>query len=141
MIDPANLLVQAMRPIACWRLSHEAFDWLGPDIVLAHAKNPTVVPRSFRPATCRISRRCSTGRSSAIGRDHRTELNAKLANEEGTSEVRRAVRWLPFYRHYFVRLASIGYAGPLIMHGLEEPDVAGTAELSEIAHPGRQIPS
>ena len=41
MIDPANLL----RPGDVRRLQEildEAFDWLGPDIVLAHAKEPIV---------------------------------------------------------------------------------------------------
>ena len=39
MIDPANLI----RPGDMRRMQEildEAFDWLGPDIVLAHAKNP-----------------------------------------------------------------------------------------------------
>ena len=37
VIDPANLL-QSPEPLRSFDVISEAFDWLGPDIVLAHAK-------------------------------------------------------------------------------------------------------
>ncbi len=130
VIDPANLLLSA-GPGRALETFNEAFDWLAPDIVLAHAKNPTAIEELPSGDLAQLQ----TLLDWATKRDQpkmAEELLAKLVTEEGTNEVKRAIRWLPFYRQYFVRLADIGYAGALIMHGLEESDVAGTAALLKI---------
>jgi sugar phosphate isomerase/epimerase len=89
VIDPANLL----RPEELSRTAEileEAFEWLGSDVALAHAKELT-----------------HDGRF------------GELAPGEG------AVDW----DGYLGGLARIGYAGPLIMHGLPESRVAAGVEF------------
>lgn len=127
VLDPANLFRRG--DAGCvFETFHEAFDWLGPDIVLAHAKNPTAIdelPLGDLPQLESLLEWANKHDQPEVAE----ELNAKLTTEDGTNEVRQAIRWLPFYRHYLVHLAGIGYDGALIMHGLEEADVSGAAAL------------
>jgi sugar phosphate isomerase/epimerase len=77
----------------------EAFDWLGPDIVLAHAKEPrleTVSPNLM-----------------------------KLLKKGEAQTLRQGV----FYGPYFDGLRSVGYSGAIIIHGLEETDVSERVSL------------
>jgi sugar phosphate isomerase/epimerase len=127
VLDPANLFDRgdAGRVLETF---DEAFDWLGPDIVLAHAKNPTAIDEHSYGDEPRLESLLEW----AIKHDRpeiTEELNAKLSSEEGITEVQQAIRWLPFYRQYLVRLAGTGYDGAVIMHGLEERDVSGAVAL------------
>jgi sugar phosphate isomerase/epimerase len=127
VIDPANLLA-SRSPDRTVETFNEAFDWLEGDIVLAHAKNPSPGEELASGDLYQLQLLTDW----AVKRDRpdiAEELNAKLESDEGTKEIQRAIRWLPFYRQYFVRLADTGYQGALIMHGLEEADVSGTTAL------------
>jgi sugar phosphate isomerase/epimerase len=83
VIDPANL-VRAAEPDRMNEVVDEAFEWLGRDIVLAHAKE--------------------------LGADGRM---GSVPPGKGI------LNW----DHYLLWLERIGYAGPLILHGLEARDV------------------
>ena len=87
VIDPANLIVPGdERPLQ--QVMDEAFDLLGEQIVIAHAK------------------------------DRGADDSFKVAGE-GILD----------YDHYLRLLRSIGFAGPLIIHGLAEAQVDTTLEF------------
>jgi sugar phosphate isomerase/epimerase len=106
------------RPVASL---DEAFDWLGQEIVLAHAKNPPWIDEAFDLSELEATVRGWQG-STAIDRQ-RDELLAKLATEEGRWEFRRRLSWWPFYQPYLTCLDRVGFRGALIMHGLNEDQV------------------
>jgi hypothetical protein len=83
----------------------EAFDWLGNDIVLAHAKDPAGIE--------------------AIGDAELEPLIRLIEQSENPEEdMRRRTSWRGFYRPYVSRLIDAGFQGNLIMHGLDEDEVA-----------------
>jgi sugar phosphate isomerase/epimerase len=127
VIDPANLL----RPGDMGQLTailDEAFDWLGPNIVLAHAKEPKsneadrdsvaeMKEAALRVWTSKAVRALmeatSEGEPSAF-----SELVAKQPSKKLLDDPS-----FHFYYPYFVRLRKIGYGGAIVIHGLEESDV------------------
>jgi sugar phosphate isomerase/epimerase len=143
VIDPANLI----RPGELPRMAEvfdEAFDWLGPDIVLAHAKDPHIDEASDSAELHRLV--------TSYAREHGPEallhlkvvmgftVGAPIRFPEGSdfrkwlrdpgavphwsfSECREFFRFFFFYQPYLNRLAQIGYSGAIVMHGLEESDV------------------
>jgi sugar phosphate isomerase/epimerase len=133
VLDPANLL----RP---GDLTHteeildEAFDWLGPDIVLAHAKDPVINEETdsadLRQLVSNYSRKYRV--ETLLRLPHlpaRAEIGNWLIDPEAVpdwsfSECREIFRWSFFYEPYFSRLTQIGYNGAIVIHGLEESDVA-----------------
>ena len=109
VIDPANL-VHPGDSGRILEMFNEAFDWLGADIVLAHAKNPAAI-EEFPPAELWQLESLLDWATRRDRPEITEELSAKLSSEEGKDEVRRAIRWLSFYRHYFVGLERVGYQG------------------------------
>jgi sugar phosphate isomerase/epimerase len=129
LIDPANLL----RPGEFHRkkeILDEAFDWLGADIILAHAKDPTYDS---------ISDGNTAGEefleldSSSIRFIQREMLLAQTLRTDQAAESRRALRKIfytySFYRQYLGLLMTIGYTGAIVMHGLAEADVSQSASF------------
>jgi sugar phosphate isomerase/epimerase len=128
VIDPANLL----RPGDLVRLPEildEAFDWLGPDIVLAHAKAPRIheADRTLHEMRLKVLR-------SQIDDSLSTQIAA--AGREETEAIRKgASAWFSgepsdyFYWSSFRRLIKMGYDGAVIIHGLEEADVGRRTSL------------
>jgi sugar phosphate isomerase/epimerase len=124
VIDPVNLFYGGELGRLHETLN-EAFDWLGPDIVLAHAKSPPVLEKSPMMGLGEIE----TLLDLSIGRvrpDIAEELRAKMATEEGVNELRQTLRWQPFYQPYLTGLVTIGFRNALVMHGLEESEVFAT---------------
>jgi sugar phosphate isomerase/epimerase len=90
----------------------EVFDWLGNDIVLAHAKNPpdieSIADAELEPLIQLIEHR------------ENPEIERILKSED----MRQGTSWRGFYRPYVRRLVDAGFQGNLIMHGLNEDEVA-----------------
>jgi sugar phosphate isomerase/epimerase len=106
VIDPANLF----RPGEQRRMGEvfdEAFDWLGQDIVLAHAKSPSEV--------------LVPGEISAI-RAIPMSLNMMITMTTGqrAEELGKAEEISLFYKYYFKWLHDIKFFGQVIIHGLPE---------------------
>jgi sugar phosphate isomerase/epimerase len=134
VIDPANLL----QPGEMGRLTEvldEAFDWIGSEIVLAHAKEPVLQEADARAL--------ATMKADAVSRQTRANLRALLdaaAAREGTNSWREIMSKYPrrrllekpsfhFYYPYFIRLSRVNYRGAIIIHGLEEGEVTDRAAL------------
>ncbi len=126
VIDPVNLFYKGnVRRL--YELLDEAFDWLGADIVLAHAKEPPALDKAFA-----ISARELSAIIERVARGERGEiLPAHLgqAFEGDDMDQQRFAGWAAFHFPYIVRLWELGFRGPLIMHGVEEPKVDETAAL------------
>jgi sugar phosphate isomerase/epimerase len=123
VIDPANL-VHSGDHRKLQEVLDEAFDWLGPDIVLAHAKDP---PSSIGetpglgPGAIESLIRTTIGRGCP---EIAPVMLARLASEAGAPERWQSfLRW-PFYHAHINCLKKIGYGGALIMHGFGEGKVA-----------------
>jgi sugar phosphate isomerase/epimerase len=135
VIDPANLVGPGQFARVA-EILDEAFDRLGPDIVLAHAKDPTIDEQADSAALITFVR-------TACGRlDRNTVLDlyvdAMLAEcwpmDELIEQVERLVdrpdwtfeecraifRTSFFYRPYQERLRESGYHGAVVLHGLDE---------------------
>ncbi len=97
----------------------EAFDWLGPEIVLAHAKTPPRIEKAFdfdeMEAGIRASRSLRGNRPE--------KLMAKLETDEGRQELRHHYCCHIFFQPYLTGLMNVGFRGALIMHGLKEDEV------------------
>jgi sugar phosphate isomerase/epimerase len=89
----------------------EAFDWLGPDIVLAHAKNPPGINEAIN-----IREWVSTY---GAGQEALARVEAKLGERE--------FQWMfgmgILYEPYLAGLRNAGFRGALIMHGMKEDEV------------------
>jgi len=113
VIDPTNLF----RPDDMSRLNevlNEAFDWLGPDIVLAHAKNPDLL----------------------WVRGQRQELGPDIVLAHAKNPQRENFQMIYFYHPYLAGLKELGYTGAIIMHGLDEGEVERSASLIRKVLPG-----
>jgi sugar phosphate isomerase/epimerase len=127
VIDPANLSRAGDFP-RMKEILEEAFDWLGPDIVLAHAKNPqnernpddTVTMRDFLE---RLSA------SAWLLPAARGEMKEWLRDDSKPSSLlsstipRHLVELVEFYDWYILGLKKINYTGALVIHGLPESEV------------------
>jgi sugar phosphate isomerase/epimerase len=133
VIDPANLIHAGDFP----RLNEvldEAFDWLGQDIVLAHAKNPTTGRAPEETMTLREYLEKHSGRVHLL-----PAVMSKLAEsgalpritDEALANVipRYLVDRQEFYVAYTERLSAIGFGGALVMHGLGENEVEALQTL------------
>jgi sugar phosphate isomerase/epimerase len=150
VIDPANLI----RPGELTRIEQifdEAFDWLGPDIVLAHAKDPHIDEKTDAAGLAEMVKDYCLERGPEMLRFLLFE--AKLAEAASPFEAysrsmdpketlplsdadyREIFRCCFFYRPYFRRLKQIGYDGAIVIHGLEETEVPRRASyLGRILH-------
>jgi sugar phosphate isomerase/epimerase len=103
----------------------EAFDWLGPEIVLAHAKNPSGIEETVDVAEFERM----IGEWRGLRGPGLEKLMTDLATEKGRSEFRRAYSWTSFYQPYLSRLMIAGFSGSLIVHGLKEDDVSSMTKF------------
>jgi sugar phosphate isomerase/epimerase len=133
VIDPANLL----RPGDIGRLTEildEAFDWIGADIVLAHAKEPSleeIDERALDQTMGMVSRS-----KKALIREY---IRAAAAGEgveslHGIMSVHPSKgllekRSFHFYYPYFAGLSRLNYRGAVVIHGLEEREIDTRAAL------------
>jgi sugar phosphate isomerase/epimerase len=128
VIDPANL----MRVDDIPRMSEvldEAFDWLGPDIVLAHAKNPPGVRSHEEMApVLEYLRRIDPGRLSLLigfSKLNQAGVLPEDMKEWLSVEIPSQLLVLDdFFTAYKRWLKNINYSGALIMHGMAEDEVA-----------------
>jgi len=126
VIDPANL-IPAGDMSRMTEIFDEAFDWLGPDIVLAHAKSPTNDVDAC--ALVELEYRVAAGFWNVPDvpvEPFRTELLEAMLSEPVPKPV---CELLLFYRDYFTRLAKLGFTGPVIIHGLPENQVLETKDF------------
>jgi sugar phosphate isomerase/epimerase len=146
VIDPANLLRAGDFP-RMEEVLDVAFDWLGQDIVLAHAKNPDA--GRDRGESMTLAEYGETkGREMPdlpiVSKNWEEYLDAIASASLSCSgeEIRAIPREVPptdfpryladlqsFYAVYVGQLASISYGGALILHGLSEQEVAITQAL------------
>jgi sugar phosphate isomerase/epimerase len=125
VIDPANLMCAGDFALLS-EILDEAFDWLGPDIVLAHAKMPPDVGQdvdreAIREYLGRIDPRwlVAMRRMDEAGELWR-EVKAMMSGDVPPA----LVVLQDFYAAYVKWLSRINYTGSLVMHGLHEEDVA-----------------
>ena len=132
VLDPANLMRVEDRPRLA-EILDEALDWLGPDIVLAHAKIPPNVSIGEELTTIReyLKRH-----DPAMSGWHEAMRKLLIRKEEG-SEFTEALEGIlsdpvppsltaigEFFRSYIQSLRNRNYAGCVVMHGLAEDEVA-----------------
>ena len=124
VIDPTNLFCEGeIRPLA--ELLREAFDWLGQDIVLAHAKPPhfgeDLRGTGWLPEFLGEKYQEMHRSTSRFTRDKGMELVSPYLEE--------IYRRHAFFQPYAAALEEIGYNGAVIIHGVEEGDVEAMAAL------------
>jgi sugar phosphate isomerase/epimerase len=127
VIDPANLMRAADFP-RMEEILDEAFDWLGQDIVLAHAKDPTTGRSPEETITIREFLETNQGHTNvlALVLSELEEAGAVIQFPPETL-ARKLHRHLldlrEFYFAYIKRLNAIGFAGALVMHGMAEEEL------------------
>jgi sugar phosphate isomerase/epimerase len=148
VIDPANLMRASDFPRLAEVLD-EAFDWLGSDIVLAHAKDPNI--HHDLEETISISdywkQKDRRAPDLPLVQNMLLEASQKALPEAPSAEdVREYImkrdreisslrfpKYLAdrqtFYFNYIDRLKTIEYAGALVLHGLAEEDVEPSVNL------------
>jgi sugar phosphate isomerase/epimerase len=126
VIDPANLIYSG----GFGRLQEtldEAFEWLGPDMVLAHAKEPQLADLDETVLT-----KLGYETMSRLIHAEAPAMNAGDAGDEGPEQLAQRMAdharftqklSLAFFYPYFQWLTKIGYRGAIIIHGLEESAV------------------
>ena len=99
----------------------EAFDWLGTDIVLAHAKNPPGIDQSsdfdFEAFKAKVR---------AEGLDW---AFADLETAESKYGPDQTACWSPFYQPYVAALRNLSFAGAPMIHGLDEHEIDARTEF------------
>jgi sugar phosphate isomerase/epimerase len=130
VIDPANLIHPGERSRIA-EILDEAFDWLGRDIILAHAKDPSfdVNDDALALSECldnsSLIEWMSDLSSKSRPSDHATGLTRSLIN--------RIIYYWGFYQRYMSWLKKIEYTGAVVMHGLNESEVqANTVFLQRV---------
>jgi sugar phosphate isomerase/epimerase len=130
VIDPANLIHAGDR--AVWGESlTEASEWLGPDIVLAHAKQPRFIEEPEKYSAARLGSPLWEACGMALP-DSIENLTEKLGIGAGVVDREYALRWSTYYFGYVHSLKRSGFDGALIMHGLEEKEVARASSLLKV---------
>jgi sugar phosphate isomerase/epimerase len=123
VLDPANLLHAGdslLRPLG---MLDEAFDWLGEDIVLAHAKNSPIIQNLFAASPGEFAPlvRAASGQ---VSPDLLNDLLVKMTSEAEASEIEHVFGVGHFYLRYIIFLRHSRFRGALIMHGFDEKEVA-----------------
>jgi sugar phosphate isomerase/epimerase len=98
VLDPTNL-IRPGKGVSILEILDEAFDWLGSEIVLAHAKDPALFQTEATSVT-------------------QAQIEALLSFRSGL-----------YYVPYFMRLKRIGFTGAIVIHGLEENQVEARISL------------
>jgi sugar phosphate isomerase/epimerase len=124
VIDPANLIPSGdMSRMS--EVFEEAFDWLGPDIVLAHAKDP--INDVDVGALMEVDDRMATGFwTFPTHTSTHAEVSSMMLNELTSPPARELFL---FYLLYFRWLKRIEFTAPVIMHGLHENRVRKMQEF------------
>ena len=124
VIDPANLIPSGdMSRMS--EVFEEAFDWLGPDIVLAHAKDP--INDVDVGALMEVDDRMATGVWTFPTHTlTHAEVSSMMLNEMTSPPARELFL---FYLLYFRWLKRIEFTAPVIMHGLHENRVRKMQEF------------
>lgn len=153
VLDPANLLREGELD-RCEEMLDEAFDWLGPEIVLVHAKPPetgcapeetmSVLSCWRRDPTSEFSRNMvakaiedlfklgKTLQDIVALRSARNVQELFGIDEDDPSLPRVSRRLFEsecFFRPFIKRLATIQYGGAVVMHGMAESEVGPMQEL------------
>jgi sugar phosphate isomerase/epimerase len=122
VIDPANLFREGdlarMKEIL-----DEAFDWLGPDIILAHAKAPSIDEKLGEDGLRWLLETAEPPHPDFYGKLIELSL---FSPYQGSEEDRRLLKKFlteTFFRIYFGSASRMEYTGSIIMHGLNEPEV------------------
>jgi sugar phosphate isomerase/epimerase len=119
VIDPVNLFPSG-DITRLYDMLYEAIDWLGADIVLAHAKEPPEIEgfaESLRGHEDRVFRALDPEAADVV-------QHAQLQAEERGWSFTRSASWSGFYNPYLTGLLKSGFDGALVLHGLKEVDVA-----------------
>jgi sugar phosphate isomerase/epimerase len=127
VIDPANLMRAGDFP-RMGEVLDEAFDWLGPDIVLAHAKNPATGHGPEETITVQEYLEKNSGRMHllpmVLGRLKECAGLPQVREEILASEIpRHLVDLQEYYSSYLEHLNGISFTGALVMHGMTEGEV------------------
>jgi sugar phosphate isomerase/epimerase len=124
VIDPANLIPSGDMS-RMTEVFEEAFDWLGPDIVLAHAKDP--INDVDVGALMEVDDRMATGVWTFPTHTlTHAEVSSMMLNEMTSPPARELFL---FYLLYFKWLKRIEFTAPVIMHGLHENRVRKMLEF------------
>ena len=124
VIDPANLVASGdMSRMS--EIFNETFDWLGPDIVLAHAKDP--IDDVDIEALMEIEDRMAASFGPLPRHPSLRSEVFKMMLDELTSPPIRDL--FLFYLQYFRWLKRIEFMAPVIMHGLPENRVGKMQEF------------
>jgi sugar phosphate isomerase/epimerase len=127
VLDPANL----MHPEGRFDWSEaldEAFDWLGADIVLAHAKNPSFEGYRGPPSTYEEFLVQWRSRMPYLPEQQArliwgTLSEAPSGSARAEQEAQQQVVLQFFYGDYVRRLQGVNFEGALVLHGLPEERV------------------
>jgi sugar phosphate isomerase/epimerase len=134
-IDPANLIHPGERSRIA-EILDEAFDWLGRDIILAHAKDPRFDDLNDDAVAAREFLHFGEANSSfshVMWDISRKGRRSDDVPELGESLIRRIFYFWGFYRRYMSWLKKIEYTGAVVMHGLSESEVqANTVFLQRV---------
>jgi sugar phosphate isomerase/epimerase len=122
VIDPANLMRADEFP-RMEEVLDEAFDWLGPDIVLAHAKNPATGRSPEEMLSIPEYLEINKGRMPFL-----PTVTGRLVEGGGPPQLggevpRSLVDLQEFYFEYINRLNETNFSGALVMHGMAEDEV------------------
>ncbi|MHB1557110.1 MAG: sugar phosphate isomerase/epimerase family protein [Isosphaeraceae bacterium] len=124
VLDPANLLREGELERRDEMLD-EAFDWLGPEIVLVHAKPPET-GYSPEETMSQVECRKRDPASPLITRDTLEDLRKTKVSRRVSCHLFEVER---FFRPFVKRLATIGYSGAVVMHGMAESEVGPMQEV------------
>jgi sugar phosphate isomerase/epimerase len=134
VIDPANLMGDDLPRLP--EILDEAFDWLGADIVLAHAKNPPNERNREEMATIleylEQSDPRMLGMQIAMSKFEEAGQLPLGVKESGDNPAPPYLLVLyDFYHAYMKSLKKIGYTGSVILHGLDEREVPALQVIIE----------
>lgn len=137
VIDPANLMGPGDFP-RLEEVLDEAFEWLGPDIVLAHAKNPVTgrdpgeriticdylkFIQDRMPPLPEVQERRLSSVQERLKSAKAPEIVQAMKEFQAEEVSREAVDRQEFHFQYIRRLIGMEFGGALVMHGMSEEDV------------------
>jgi sugar phosphate isomerase/epimerase len=128
VIDPTNLFSQGeVRPLSA--LLCEVFDWLGKDIVLAHAKPPhfAELPGTTAWLSDFLGARYHDARQAA--RRFLERAAGRKEMEQFVQSWEERTRLTSFFQPYAIALREASYTGPVVIHGTDEGDLQELATL------------
>jgi sugar phosphate isomerase/epimerase len=142
LIDPANLIGPGQLPRSREVLD-EAFDWLGSDLVLAHAKNPRPdetsrenldIPVPADSATFwdllrELQEEILWEKVLIAARENMPPAMQEKMEERSESQGGGLSQIFRFYYYFFTGLKQIGYDGAIVLHGLPESEASSMSDF------------